>query len=86
MTVVVQPLGHVRLFCDPMDCSLPGSSDQGILQVRILEGVAIFFFRDLPYPGIKLTSLISPVLAGRFFTTSTTWEASVLTLSSGNSI
>ena len=49
MTVVVQPLGHVRLFCDPMDCSPPGSSDQGILQVRILEGVAIFFFRDLPW-------------------------------------
>ena len=62
-------------FVTPTDCSLPGSSDQGILQVRILEGVAIFFFRDLPYPGIKLTSLISPVLAGRFFTTSTTWEA-----------
>ena len=30
---------------------------------------------DLPDPGIKATSLISPALAGRFFTTSTTWEA-----------
>ena len=28
--------------------------------------------RDLPYPGIELVSLISPALAGRFFTTSTT--------------
>ena len=26
-------------------------------------------------PGIKLSSLTSPVLAGEFFTTSTTWEA-----------
>ena len=30
---------------------------------------------DLPDPGIELTSLLSPVLAGGFFTTSTTWEA-----------
>ena len=30
---------------------------------------------DLPDPGIKLVSLKSPALAGRFLTTSTTWEA-----------
>ena len=30
---------------------------------------------NLPDPGIKPVSLMSPVLAGRFFTTSTTWEA-----------
>jgi len=30
---------------------------------------------DLPDPGIKLTSLTSAALAGRFFTTSTMWEA-----------
>ena len=30
---------------------------------------------DLPDPGIEPTSLTSPPLAGRFFTTSTTWEA-----------
>ena len=29
---------------------------------------------DLPYPGIKLESLMSPALAHRFFTTSATWE------------
>ena len=29
---------------------------------------------DLPDPGIKLTSLMSPALAGEFFTTSATWE------------
>ena len=28
---------------DPMDCSLPGSSVHGILQVRVLEWVAIAF-------------------------------------------
>ena len=30
---------------------------------------------DLPDPGIEPVSLISPVLAGGFFTTSATWEA-----------
>ena len=33
------------LFCDPMDCGLPGSSVHGILQARILEWVAIPFSR-----------------------------------------
>ena len=32
-------------FCDPMDCSLPGSSVHGIFQARILEWVAISFSR-----------------------------------------
>ena len=27
----------VASYCDPMDCSLPGSSFHGILQARILE-------------------------------------------------
>ena len=30
---------------------------------------------DLPYPGIEPASLMSPALAGRFFTTNATWEA-----------
>ena len=30
---------------------------------------------DLPDPGIKPMSLTSPALAGRFFSTSPTWEA-----------
>ena len=33
-------------LCDPMDCSLPGSSVHRILQARILEWVAISFSRD----------------------------------------
>ena len=33
---------------------------------------------DLPDPGIKPVSLVSPALAGVFFTTSATWEALLL--------
>ena len=43
--IVVQSLSHVWLFSDPMGCSPPGSSVQGISQARILEWVAISFFR-----------------------------------------
>ena len=35
---------------DPMDCSLPGSSVQGILQARILKWVAISFSRESSQP------------------------------------
>ena len=40
-------------LCDPVDCSLPGSSFHGILQAKILEWIAISFSRDLPDPGIE---------------------------------
>ena len=32
-------------LCDPMDCSLPGSSVHGIFQARVLEWVAFSFSR-----------------------------------------
>ena len=54
--------------CDPMDCSLPGSSVHGILQASMLEWVGFSFLGDLPKPGIKPASLASPALTGRFFT------------------
>ena len=41
----VKSLLRVRLFVDPMDCSLPGSSLHGILQARVLVWVAISFSR-----------------------------------------
>ena len=34
-----------RTLCDTVDCSLPGSSVQGVLQARIPEWVAISFSR-----------------------------------------
>ena len=41
LSVVVYSLS----LCDPMDCSPPGSSVYGISQARILEWVAISFYR-----------------------------------------
>ena len=38
------------ILCDPMDCSLPGSSVHGILLARILEWIAIPFSRGSSQP------------------------------------
>ena len=52
--VLVAQLGLT--LCDPMDCSLLGSSVQGILQGRILEWVAIPFSREVfPTQGSNLS-------------------------------
>ena len=50
-------------LCDPMDCSLPGSSVHGVFQARILKWVAISYSQ----PRIKPMSLAFPALEGRFF-------------------
>ena len=52
-------------LCDPTDCSLPGSSVHGILQVRILEWVAILFSRGSSWP--RDWTQVSRI-PGRFFT------------------
>jgi len=46
-----------------MNCSPPGSSVQGIFQARILEWVAISFFRESSLPRDPI--LVS-FIAGRF--------------------
>ena len=37
-------------LCNPMDCSLPGSSVHGIFQARVLEWVAFSFSRGSSWP------------------------------------
>ena len=60
-------------LCDPTDCSPPGSSI-GFSRQEYWSGLPCPPPGDLPHPGIKPVSLTSPALAGRFFTTSATWE------------
>ena len=63
-----------------MDDSLPGSSVPGIFQARILELLPFPTPGDLPGTGTETTPLVSPALAGRFFTPSATWETPLATL------
>jgi len=55
----MSPIQSYLTFCDPMDCSLPGSSVHGIFQARVLEWVAISFFsfasiHDMPGPMLEV--------------------------------
>ena len=47
-------------LCDPMDCSLPGSSVHGILQARILEWVAMSSSKgsSQPWDGTQFTNSV----------------------------
>ena len=56
------------LLCDPMDRSPPGSSVHGILQVRILEWIAIPFSRGSSWP--RDWTQVSCIAGGSF----TVWD------------
>ena len=59
-------------LCDPMDCSLSGSSVYGIFQARVLEWIAISFSRGCSWPRNR--TRVSHI-AGRHFTVWATREA-----------
>ena len=46
-------------LCDPMDCSLPGSSIHGIFQARVLQWVAMSFSRRSSQPRDRTRVSIS---------------------------
>ena len=60
------------ILCDPVDCSLPGSSVHGILQASILEWVAISLSRGSSWPRDR--SWVS-CIGGRRFNLWATREA-----------
>ena len=61
------------ILCDPMNCSLPGSSVHGFTRQEYWNGFPFPPPGDLPDPGInpriEPTSRTSPALAGGFFIT-----------------
>ena len=62
-------LSHFSLtLCNPMEYSPPGSSVHGIFQARMLEWIAISYSKGSSRPRDQAWSLVSPALAGRFFT------------------
>ena len=60
-----------------MDCNPPDFLAYRILRARTLERVAMPSSGGSSQPRIEPTSLTSPALAGRFFTSSATWEVPI---------
>ena len=72
----VKSLQSCLSLCDPMDyiaCLVPLS--MGFSRQEYWNGLPFPSPGDFPDPGIELTSLMSPALAGGFFITEATWEA-----------
>ena len=63
-SVRVKSLQLCLTLCDPVDCSLPGSSVHGILRQEYWSELPCTSPGDLPDPGFELASLESPALAG----------------------
>ena len=62
-------LSHPVRLCDLVDWSPPGSSlSMGFSRQEYWSGLPCSPPGDLADPGIEPTSLMSPALAGRFFT------------------
>ena len=71
-------LSHVQLFVTPWTVAHQAPLSMGFSRQEYWSGLPHPAPGDLPNPGIEPTSLTSLALAGRFFTTSTTWKAQYL--------
>ena len=82
-------LSHVLLFAITWTVAHKAPLSMGFSRQEYWSGLSCPPPGDLPSPGIKPVSLMSLVLAGRFFATSTIWEThlfQVLALSASMSV
>ena len=70
--VPAHPCQSCLTLWDLMDYSPPSSFVMGFSRQEYWNGLPLTSLGDPPNPGIKP---VSPALAGRFFTSSITWEA-----------
>ena len=68
-------LSHVQLFAIPWNIARQAPLSMGFSRQEYWSGLPCPPPGDPPNPGTEPSSLMSPALAGGFFTTSVTWEA-----------
>ena len=73
-TMCAKSLSEVPLFVTPWTVAHQALLSMVFSKRQYRNGLLFPTPGDLPDPGIKPESLISPELTGKFFTTSTTWE------------
>ena len=69
---------RVQLFATLWNVVYQAPLSMGVSRQEYWSGLPFIPPGDLPDPGIEPPSLVSPALAGGFFTTSSTWEAHIL--------
>ena len=75
MPGVLSRFSYVQLFVTLWTVAHQGPLSMGSSRQVYWSGLPFPPLKNLPNPGIKPTSLVSPALAGGFFTTSASWEA-----------
>ena len=65
---------RVQLFVTPWTVTHQSPLSMGFSRQEYWSGLPWPPPGDLPHPRIESMSLMSPALAGEFFTTSATWE------------
>ena len=73
--VCVHALSHVWLVATPWTVALQVPLSMEFSRQEYWSELSFPTPGDLPDPGIQYVSLVSPALAGRFFTNCATWEA-----------
>ena len=68
-------LSYVQLFATIWTVACQALLSMAFYRQEYWIGLPCPLLGDLPNPGIKTSSLMSPPLAGGFFTTSATWKA-----------
>ena len=74
----LNPFSSVQLCVTLRTVARQGSLSMGLSRQEYWSGLPFSSPGDLPNPGIKPESLMSPTLAVRFFITWATWEALLL--------
>ena len=72
---VLSHFNHVQLCVTAWTVARQAPLSMAMSRQEYSSGLPCPPLGDLPDPGIELTSLTFPPLAGKVFTTSTTWEA-----------
>ena len=67
-----QSLSHVRLFAAPWTVACQAPLPMKLSRPEYWSGLSFLTPRYLPDPGFEAASLMSPALAGGFFTSSVT--------------
>ena len=75
LLLLLSRFSRVRLSVTPWTVTCQASLSMGFSRQEYWSGLPFPSPGDLPDPGIEPASLMSPALAGGFFTTNTTWEA-----------
>ena len=71
-------LSRDQLFATPLTVVHQACLSMEFSRQEYWSGLPFPTPEDRPIPGIKNSVLVSPALAGKFFTSGTTWETSIL--------